>query len=45
VLGALAAIPAAGTLQVLLVDWLDHRRVSGGDANGRTSREEAAAVS
>ena len=26
VIGALAAIPTAGTLQVLLVDWLEHRR-------------------
>jgi predicted PurR-regulated permease PerM len=26
VIGALAAIPVAGTLQVLLVDWLAHRR-------------------
>ncbi len=26
VIGALAAIPVAGTIQVILVDWLDHRR-------------------
>ena len=26
VLGALAAIPVAGTIQVILVDWLAHRR-------------------
>jgi predicted PurR-regulated permease PerM len=26
VLGALAAIPVAGSLQVILVDWLRHRR-------------------
>jgi predicted PurR-regulated permease PerM len=26
VLGALSAIPVAGTLQILLVDWRDHRR-------------------
>jgi predicted PurR-regulated permease PerM len=26
VLGALGAIPVAGTLQILLVDWLEHRR-------------------
>ena len=26
VLGALSAIPVAGTLQILLLDWLDHRR-------------------
>jgi len=27
VIGALAAIPVAGTIQVLLVDWLKHRRL------------------
>jgi len=27
VLGALAAIPVAGTLQILLLDWLTHRRL------------------
>ena len=26
VIGALAAIPVAGTIQVLIVDWLKHRR-------------------
>lgn len=26
VIGALAAIPVAGTIQVILVDWLEHRR-------------------
>jgi predicted PurR-regulated permease PerM len=26
VIGALAAIPVAGTIQVILVDWLAHRR-------------------
>ena len=26
VIGALAAIPVAGTIQVILVDWLNHRR-------------------
>jgi predicted PurR-regulated permease PerM len=26
VLGALSAIPVAGTLQILLVDWREHRR-------------------
>ena len=29
VIGALAAIPVAGTIQVLLVDWLKHRRARG----------------
>jgi hypothetical protein len=29
VLGALAAIPVAGTLQILLLDWLRHRRIDG----------------
>jgi predicted PurR-regulated permease PerM len=27
VIGALAAIPVAGTIQVILVDWLQHRRL------------------
>jgi predicted PurR-regulated permease PerM len=27
VLGALSAIPVAGTLQILMVDWLEHRRM------------------
>jgi predicted PurR-regulated permease PerM len=27
VLGALGAIPIAGTLQILLIDWLEHRRM------------------
>jgi predicted PurR-regulated permease PerM len=26
VIGALAAIPVAGTIQVILLDWLAHRR-------------------
>jgi predicted PurR-regulated permease PerM len=30
VIGALAAIPVAGTIQVLLVDWLKHRRTRQG---------------
>ena len=34
VLGALAAIPVAGSLQVVFVDWLSHRR--GGDPAGAT---------
>ena len=29
VIGALAAIPVAGTIQVVLVDWLKHRRAPG----------------
>ena len=28
VLGALGAIPIAGTLQILLLDWLEHRRLA-----------------
>jgi len=28
ILGALAAIPVAGTLQILLQDWLEHRRIN-----------------
>jgi predicted PurR-regulated permease PerM len=31
VLGALGAIPVAGTLQILLLDWLAHRRRARGD--------------
>lgn len=30
ILGALAAIPVAGTIQVLLLDWLRHRRARAG---------------
>ena len=26
VIGALAAIPVAGAIQVILLDWLEHRR-------------------
>ena len=32
VIGALAAIPVAGTIQVILLDWLEHRRAQGGSA-------------
>ncbi len=32
VVGALAAIPVAGTIQVILVDWLDRRRAKTGPA-------------
>ena len=31
VIGALAAIPVAGTIQVVLVDWLTHRRLRRGE--------------
>jgi predicted PurR-regulated permease PerM len=40
VLGALAAIPVAGTLQILLLDWLRHR----GRAAGEEEVEPPAAV-
>ena len=30
VVGALAAIPVAGTIQVILVDWLERRRAKRG---------------
>ena len=36
VIGALAAIPVAGTVQVLLVDWLEHRRARAGKPPGAT---------
>ena len=32
VVGALAAIPVAGTIQVILRDWLEHRRAKAGPA-------------
>ena len=32
VVGALAAIPVAGAIQVILRDWLEHRRAKGGSA-------------
>jgi predicted PurR-regulated permease PerM len=35
VLGALGAIPVAGTLQILLLDWLRHRRID--DEGGATA--------
>jgi predicted PurR-regulated permease PerM len=40
VLGALGAIPVAGALQVLVVDWLAHR-----EGRGDKTTKEAAAVS
>jgi predicted PurR-regulated permease PerM len=41
VLGALGAIPIAGTLQILLLDWLNHRRRASGN---REEDEEAGAI-
>jgi len=41
VLGALGAIPVAGTLQILLLDWLRHRRI---DREGGVSAVAAEAV-
>ena len=35
VVGALAAIPVAGTIQVLFVDWLEHRGGRPGQARRR----------
>jgi predicted PurR-regulated permease PerM len=40
VLGALGAIPIAGALQVLVLDWLAHRR-----GDGEQRQKEAAAAS
>ena len=37
VVGALAAIPVAGAVQVILVDWLSHRRSSPGRQTEPTS--------
>ena len=37
VIGALAAIPVAGTVQVLLVDWLEHRRGRAGKPPGEAT--------
>jgi predicted PurR-regulated permease PerM len=39
VVGALAAIPVAGTIQVLFVDWLDHRRGRPGNSVAAPSAE------
>jgi predicted PurR-regulated permease PerM len=41
VLGALAAIPVAGTVQILLMDWLRHRRRSD-EAPGAVAAEAIA---
>jgi predicted PurR-regulated permease PerM len=40
VLGALGAIPVAGAVQVLVVDWLAHR-----EGRGDKTTKKAAAVS
>jgi len=37
VIGALAAIPVAGTIQVILVDWLEHRRAQPSEPPGATA--------
>ncbi len=37
VIGALGAIPLAGSIQVLVVDWLEHRRQRAPDADGPLS--------
>lgn len=42
ILGALAAIPVAGTVQILLLDWLEHRRMR--DEEGGPAAVAAEAV-
>ena len=37
VIGALGAIPVAGSIQVIVVDWLEHRRQRASDASGPLS--------
>jgi predicted PurR-regulated permease PerM len=44
VLGALGAIPIAGTIQILLVDWLRHRRGEASVNGGQTVAVAAEAV-
>jgi predicted PurR-regulated permease PerM len=39
VLGALGAIPVAGTLQILLLDWLEHRRMAEEDGPAAIAAE------
>jgi predicted PurR-regulated permease PerM len=39
VLGALGAIPVAGTLQILLLDWLEHRRLAETDGPASVAAE------
>jgi predicted PurR-regulated permease PerM len=34
VIGALGAIPVAGSLQVVVIDWLEHRRQKVPEATG-----------
>src|SRR5918994_1382175 len=41
VLGALAAIPVAGTLQILLRDWLEHRRMRRDEGGASSVAAEA----
>ncbi len=41
VLGALGAIPVAGTLQILLLDWLEHRRMAEEDGGPAAVAAEA----
>jgi predicted PurR-regulated permease PerM len=41
VLGALGAIPIAGTLQILLLDWLEHRRIADDDGGPGAVAAEA----
>ena len=43
VLGALAAIPVAGTLQILLLDWLAHRRMAAEEGGPAAVAAEAVA--
>jgi predicted PurR-regulated permease PerM len=41
VIGALGAIPVAGSLQVVLLDWLDHRRTRAPDPPGEAPAIDA----
>jgi predicted PurR-regulated permease PerM len=44
VLGALVAIPVAGTLQILLADWLEHHRAPQSQAPPQATPESSAAT-
>ena len=44
ILGALAAIPVAGTIQILLLDWLRHRRRATGEDDDPVTAVAAEAV-